>query len=482
MTAALQFELRPYQLEGVEQLRGAYRTGARAPVYQLPTGGGKTMVFSFVTHSAAARGKRVLILVHRVELLQQSSDTLARWGVDHGCISPHYPLTLERRVQVASVQTVARRLGRLEAAGWKPDLIVVDECHHAVAGTWRRVLEAFPGAMCLGVSATPGRLDGRGLGREAGGVFDAMVTGPSIAELIDGGYLARPRVFASRTSIDAELRQLRSIGGDWEQEGLARVMSQRAVIGDAVEHYARLCPGTPAIAFCVSVAHAEQVREQFATAGWRARRIDGGMQAAERASIVAALSEGDLDVMVSCELVSEGFDVPVCGAAILLRPTQSETLFMQQVGRALRSYPGKECAYILDHAENVKRHGLPQIEREWTLAGRGPRAQVPQVKQCPGCYAMLPASTMTCPECEHSFMLMEGEEPREGTGAGGREDPVQVDEQLVEVTEEMVAAARLRARQEVREATTREQLEAIARQRGYNVRWVDHILRARGGR
>jgi DNA repair protein RadD len=472
----LQFELRDYQTQGVDALRAEYRSGRRAPLYQLPTGGGKTMVFAYITHSAVARGKRVWILVHRQELLAQASETLTRWGVPHGCISPHYPTT-DYTVQIASVQTLVRRMHRYPA----PDLIVVDEAHHAVAGTWRRILNTYPQAVTLGVTATAGRLDGRGLGISSGGIFDALVQGPSINELIERGFLARPRVFASRLSLAEDLRALRTRAGDWEQEGLERTMSRNEIIGDAVEHYARLCPGTPAIAFCVSIAHAQAVQQQFSAAGWRARRIDGGMGQEERRGIVGALSDGDLDVMVSVDLVSEGFDVPVCGAAILMRPTQSETLFLQQIGRALRQHPGKECAYILDHAENIKRHGLPQEAREWTLEGRTPRAAAPAVKQCPGCYAMLPASVMTCPECEHCFDVPAAQRG-EATGRGGREVVENHDEQLIEVTPEMVRAAAERRRHEVRNATTREDLETIARARGYNLRWVDHVMSARRGR
>jgi superfamily II DNA or RNA helicase len=460
------FQLRPYQSAGVDALRQSFRNGKTAPIYTLPTGGGKTLVFSYITRNAVNHGHRVLILVHRQELLRQSSATLSRWGVPHGVIAPRHPMT-GQMVQVASVYTAARRVHRIAA----PNLIIIDEAHHVVAGTWQKIIEAFPRAKILGVTATPSRLDGRGLGRHVGGVFDDIVIGPTISELIEGGYLVKPRVFASPRHLNLEGVHTR--GGDFAADDLTRVMSQREIIGDAVAHYARLCPGKPAIAFCTSIEHAKAVTAQFAAGGWRARRIDGTMPDEERTGIVAALAEGDLDVMVSVDLVSEGFDVPACTAAILLRPTQSESLFLQQVGRALRPAPGKDCAYILDHAGNVARHGLPQEEREWTLDGRRAREAAPELKQCPNCFAMLPRAASECPECEHFFG-----EPEAG-GAGERSQPEQVAGELIELTPEIIARRREEQRREVNGARTREELLRIARQRGYNMRWVDHILAAR---
>jgi DNA repair protein RadD len=459
----LNFTLRPYQVAGVEALRAAYRRGRTAPVYTLPTGGGKTLVFSYITRGAVQRGKHVLILVHRAELLRQASDTLTRWGVAHGCISPRYPMTAQM-VQVASVQTVVRRLHRITP----PDLIIIDEAHHVVAGSWQKVVEAFPAARLLGVTATPARLDGRGLGRHCGGAFDELVVGPTIGELIADGFLVRPRVFASPRHLN--LAGVRTRGGDYARDDIGRIMRQREIVGDAVDHYRRICAGTPAIAFCVDIEHAMLVTQQFNAAGLRARRIDGTMGDPERSAVVAALAEGDLDVMVSVDLVSEGFDVPACGAAILLRPTQSMTLFLQQVGRALRPAPGKTCAYILDHAGNVAVHGLPQDAREWTLDGRRLREGGPGVKQCPQCFAMQPNGARVCDECGYSFT-----DSGEGEGRARNE----VDGQLIELTPEIIEAHRRQRASEVAAANTREELLRLARSRGYHPRWVDHVLAAR---
>ena len=409
-------------------------------------------------------GRRVLILVHRAELLRQASRTLDRWGVPHGVIAPGWSMT-SQMVQVGSVQTIVRRLARMAP----PDLIIIDEAHHAVAGTWQKIIEAFPQARLLGVTATPARLDGRGLGRHCGGYFDDLIVGPSIQELIDDGYLVRPRVFVARQRVD--LSGVHMVAGDYNSRELAEAVSATAIIGDAVDHYRRLCPGVPAIAFCVNLDHADAVARSFIAGGFRARRIDGAMNGDDRQQIVSDLEQGRLDVMVSVDLVSEGFDVPVCGAAILMRPTKSEGLYLQQVGRSLRPAPGKDCAFILDHAGNCAAHGLPQEQREWSLDGRvrrEARAVVPVM--CPSCYAMLPTGTRTCPECGCSISLGEAREGREID---------QRDGELIELTAEMIAANRAARQHEVNAATTREALLAIARTRGYNIRWVEHVLAAR---
>lgn len=461
--------LRPYQTAGVDALRASYRAGHRAPLYQLPTGGGKTQSFCYITRNAATAGNRVLILVHRAELLRQCSRTLTQWGVAHGVIAPRHPMT-GHAVQVASVQTVVRRLTRVAP----PTLVIIDEAHHTVAGTWQKVIAAFPRAKLLGVTATPARMDGRGLGAHCGGYFDDLIVGPSVQDLIDGGFLCRPRVFASPRHLN--LDDVRVRGGDFAADDATRVMSAREIVGDAVDHYRRICAGQPAIAFCCSIAHAQTVAAQFNHAGFRARRIDGTMDDTERQAIVASLGNGDLDVMVSVDLVSEGFDVPAVVAAILLRPTQSEGLYLQQVGRALRPAPGKACAYVLDHAGNVARHGLPQDPREWTLDGRRRREEPPALQQCPSCFAMLPRSTRQCPECDCDLSVA-------AAGGGGTRDAIdQSDGELIELTPDMIREYRRQRLQEQGAAQSREDLLRLARQRGYSARWVDHIMASRARR
>ena len=324
--------LRPYQQDLVSALRVSYATGHKAPLVVLPTGGGKTYFFSYVAEQAVARGNRVCILVHRQELLLQASRSLRSMGIAHGLISPMFNMNNEP-VQVASVQTLIRRLKRQTLPF---DLIVSDEAHHAVAGSWRKILDQYPNAKVLGVTATPIRTDGQGLSE----IFDDLIVGASMATLIDMGYLVRPVVYAPPTAVD--LSGVRKRGGDFDAQQLTERMDKPTITGSAVEHYKRLCAGKPAIAFCASVAHAQHVAEQFRQAGFKSVSLDGTMLDTERKAAIDGLANGSIHVLTSCDIVSEGTDIPVVEAAILLRPTQSTGLYLQQVGRALRVVDGKQ--------------------------------------------------------------------------------------------------------------------------------------------
>lgn len=456
--------LRDYQIDMIERVRACYREGAGAPLLQLPTGAGKTVTAGYMMASALDKGRSTLFLVHRVELIRQTSETLTAAGVPHGVIHPDYPST-RHRLQVASVQTVARRLHRVAA----PDLIVIDEAHHTVATTWARIVNHFGNALLLGLTATPCRLDGRGLGTLAGGFFDRLVTGPSMSELIHGGFLAKPRIFASNEHLN--LSSLRTRAGDYEREAASEMMGSAAIVGDAVAHYRAHLSGKRAIAFCTSVANADRYSRAFNDAGIPSSVIDGTMSTIERGRLIRDFTAGTIKVLTSCDLISEGFDVPACDGALLLRPTKSESLYLQQVGRALRVAPGKDSAVILDHAGCVKMHGLPQDNREWTLDGRVPREASEATVRCPTCFAMLPRGTQVCPECE---TVLADEEANGGDGTTRNRDREVVDGNLIELTPELMEEIRRRRRMEVHNANSREDFERIAAERGYRRGWV-HI-------
>lgn len=456
--------LRPYQADAVSNLRASYASGNRAPLFCLSTGGGKTRIFTHVAQQAVARGNSVVILVHRQELLMQASRSLREMGVAHGLISPRFARNNEP-VQIASVQTLIRRLKRHPE---QFDLIVVDEAHHAVAGTWRKIIDLMPNAKILGVTATPIRTDGQGLSE----IFDDLIVGASMASLIDMGYLVKPIVYAPPTAVD--LAGVRKRGGDFDSRQLTERMDKPTITGSAVEHYRKLCPYKPAIAFCASVEHAKHVAEQFNAAGFRARSIDGTMTDAERRNAIEDLGNGGLHVLTSCDIVSEGTDIPVVEAAILLRPTQSTGLYIQQVGRALRSAPGKTRAIVLDHVGNVLRHGMPEEMRDWTLDGIAKPASANDneptiaVKQCEKCFACFKPSPV-CPSCGHIATTKE----RVLTETEG---------ELKEVDPAEIEAMRRKQKQEIGRARTLEELQKLAKEKGYSRGWAYHIHKARSQR
>ena len=362
LAAPVALELRDYQADDVRKLRNCYSWGNRAVCYQLPTGGGKTVVFSYIVSGAVAKGRKVAVVVHRRELVSQASAKLTWAGVPHGIQARGLDRDHDEPVQVMSIQTIINRLDALPQFG----LIVLDECHHCRAATWAKFLASQPDAHILGVSATPARLDGKGLGKAWDGPFDALVTGPTMQTLIDAGHLAPTRCFVPARRIDTS--GLRKVAGDFAAgDELAKRAS--VVTGDAVAEFTEKAAGKSAIAFCVTVEHAEDVARTFAEAGYRTACVHGATPKDERDAMITGLGDGSLDVLTSCEVISEGLDVPSVGCVILLRPTGSLTIYLQQVGRGMRPKAGGEPLIILDHAANSVRHGLPEDERLWTLDG-----------------------------------------------------------------------------------------------------------------
>ena len=457
-------QLRRYQQQAIEDLRDAYRAGSRAPLLCLPTGGGKTVILANIAAQAAAKGRQVLILVHRRELIHQTASKLQWAGLDHGIIATGHPAT-DHAVQVASVQTLVRRLAGM---AWSPSLVIIDEAHHAAAGSWRQILNHWPDAYRLGVTATPCRLDGRGLSE----AFDHLVMGPSVADLVFWGFLSAARIYAP--PVVADLSGVRRRAGDYANDQAAAAMDRPTVTGDAIAHYQRLAAGQQAIAFCCNVAHAVSVCDAFKTAGIGAALLLGNTT--DRDQVVAQYAAGAVRVLVTVDVVSEGFDVPAASCAILLRPTQSLGLYLQQVGRVLRPSPGKDAAVILDHVGNVTRHGFPDDPREWSLAegivrgGRG--TAVPSVRTCPQCYAAFKPQPI-CPVCGAACAPIRSTKIRQLMG------------ELKELKREQVQqriAERDRAKRERQAARTLPQLLALAKERGYSPGWAYRIHQARGQR
>lgn len=374
-------QLRPYQNDLVQKVRQAWRQGFKAPCIVLPCGGGKSCIVAEMARQTTLNGKRVLFLVHRKELCEQIEKTFALWGVNMDLCA------------VMMVQTATRRLAKLE----KPALIITDENHHSLARTYRRIYDYFPDAYRVGVTATPIRLNGGGLGD----VNDKLIVGVSAEWLIDNDCLSSYDYFAP-TLVD--LSGVHTRGGEFVTGDIEKKVIVARVFGDVIKHYRQLADGKKAICYCASIKHSQRMVDAFAAAGISAAHIDGTTPKAERAAIVEAFRRGDIRILCNVDLISEGFDVPDCECSILLRPTKSLTLYIQQSMRCMRYRPNKR-AVIIDHVGNYARFGLPDQDRAWSLDPK-PEEKAEQeikIKTCPKCFytfrAPPPGKPVICPCC-----------------------------------------------------------------------------------
>lgn len=469
-------QLRDYQTAIVERDRELMLKGVHRILNQAPTGAGKTALTVHMFGTAAAKGMRSWFIVHRRELVKQSVDAFDRAGIKFGIVAAGFQRSPKQLIQICSIQTLARCYKEL----LRPKLIAWDECHHLAAKSWEVIFKALPDAFHVGLTATPERLDGTGLGK----FFDELVLGPSVAELIEEGWLSPYRLFAPP---GVSIKGVHTRMGDFVRGELAHAVDKPAITGDALKHYLKLAAGKRAVAFCVSVEHSKHVTAQFNAAGIRAEHVDGETDVEERDQATKSFAKGTSLLLSNVELFGEGFDLPAIEVAILLRPTQSLGLYLQQVGRALRPVYAtgfdlstasgrkaaiaagpKPYAIILDHAGNCERHGLPDQVREWSLEGRSSKTGGSSgafVRTCPKCSAAQFPGPVACKICGHVF----GVNPREVEYREG---------DLVEL--ETAAANFLKGR-EVKDAQTLEVLinYGIKKRYRFPEKWAEHVLGAR---
>ena len=386
------FSLWPHQHTLYTEIESAWSRNIRSVCAQLSTGGGKTRIIRMIVDAHAAAKKVIYVVAHRSTLVRQLSDELTEGGIQHGIIQSGAPY-LRYRVQVCSMATLVNRVHKLP----EPEVIIIDESHHSLNNSYQKIITAWPTALVLGMTATPERPDGKPLSN----IFQHLITGPQPRELIDDGYLCDYDYYAPG---DVDMTGAHKRGGDYVQsESLERV-DKKQIIGSAVDHYREYADHQPAIASCVSIAHAEHVAEQFRESGYRAVAVHSKMDPRFVQRSINGLRDGSLDVLSQCEMLGEGVDIKGAVALIGLRPTASLVVFLQHVGRVLRISPGKTGAVILDHVGNWERHGLPDDPREWSLEGRVKRETgQAKLKRCPGCLRPVPISTRVCPHCGNQW-------------------------------------------------------------------------------
>lgn len=376
-TAMKSHKLRAYQRTAIESARRAL-TKSGSCVLQMPTGAGKTRCAAEII--STSRGM-IWFVCHRREIIRQAAKAFAGAGIDFGIVSPEHEFEPNKRVQIASVQTLPNRMKEMRS----PKLVIWDECHHVAAKSWSRIRNALHSAKHLGLTATPERLDGKGLAEW----FKELVVGPGIRNLIDKKYLSDFRYFAPS---EPDLTSAKLQAGDYKKADIAKAMNVPVLIGDAIDEYKVKAKGKRALVFCAGVEASQELVRRFNKAGIKAAHVDGTTPVTERDAAIAGMASGKIKVLSNVEVFTEGFDLPAIDAVILMRPTKSLALFLQMIGRGLRKTAGKDGAIIFDHAGLWLDHGWPDADMQWSLEGGARRAQIAAAKAGGG-------RLRRCPEC-----------------------------------------------------------------------------------
>jgi superfamily II DNA or RNA helicase len=394
-------ELRLYQRQAVEALREDLRRKLSRLLLVAPTGSGKTIIAAYIVASALLKHSRVLFIAHRRELITQAYAKLVEADIattSLGIMMAQHKLTRPGApVQIACIDTLRHR--ELPPA----DLVIVDEAHRSLSNSYLKVIDHYiaQGARVLGLTATPFRGNGGGLGD----VYEKLVVVATPGELIRQGYIVEPRVFSSAAKdFERALRGVRVRGGDYVEADLAELMGQAVLVGNIVEDWHKHAFGLRTVAFSVNVAHSMLIRDRFLEAGVAAEHIDAHTPDSLRDAILERLRLGITLIVCNCGILCEGWDQPPVKCAILARPTKSPVLYLQQAGRILRPWEGLR-PIILDHARNALTHGLPQDDRQYSLVPKKPSEVYmgAPVKVCPECHAMVDLACRKCPECGYVF-------------------------------------------------------------------------------
>lgn len=464
-------ELFPDQVDAYQALRHELRTNDSVMLQASPRFG-KTVVAAYIAQQVIKKGGRLCFSVHRKELLRQTMKSFSKYGIKFGIIADGYPANYYEPIQLASIDTLKNRLGSIP----KFTVYIPDEAHFCAATGWARVLKYMldHGAKAVGLSGTPWRLSGEPMGN----YFQSMVRGPAVADLIARGRLSSYKLYCPS---HADMTKVKTNNGDFSGSSTDEAMEKSAIYGDSINSYKKYAYGMRAVAYCVSRSRCEKYAAELRAAGVTAVAIDGTTSDDARKRAIMDFAEGRAMVLVSCLLVTEGFDLSAqvdmdvtVECIIDLAPTRSLSRHYQKIMRCMtaKDFP----AVIIDHANNVCRMinlygwGFPDDPVEWSLEGREKKARSKNdetepresIKQCPECYAVHKPAPV-CPECGHVHEVKERKIE-------------EIDSEMTEIDPE---AIRRQARQEQGQAKTPGDLAALAAKRGYKPGYADHVARAR---
>lgn len=430
----------------VNEARNAIANGSKGVLIQSPPGSGKSVIIATIAKLATDKKNHVLFIVHRKELVEQIQNTFSRQQVD------------EQYTTIMTVGKVANRLDRLPY----PSIIITDETHHSRAKTYKKIYDYYSKSFRLGFTATPWRMNGKGFTD----IYDEMIRGKEVDWLIENNFLA-PFDYYAPTLADLEKLKTSS-HGDYTKKSMDDAVSN-AIFGDVVEHYKHLANGRKAILYAHSIEASKRLAETFNEKGIKAIHADSKTPPKERSEIMDKFRKGEIPVLCNVDLISEGFDVPDCSCVILVRPTASLVLYLQQSMRSMRYQKGKR-AIIIDHVGNYARHGLPNTEHEWTIKSRAKKKKrevdTLPVKNCPSCHAVNHSRVRFCYMCGEEFQT-------------DQSDKQQVDAELQRIDEvkfktdyRKIRLKQKYANKKVEELETLEDFYLFAMARNYKLGWI----------
>lgn len=444
------YSLRDYQIDLIDKVDNAFKN-YRKVLLVAPCGSGKTVIASSLIQSEYFDNHKVWFIVHRKELLDQAEQTFKNLGLP------------EDSCKVYMIQSLKNKLSKITE---KPDIIVTDEAHHSTSNTYKRLVDAFQSTRILGLTATPTRLGGSPLGD----LFDTMIQGVSANDLIKRKYLADYDYYAPK--VDLDFTEARIVAGDYSKADIDMLMNKPKIYGDILNNFKTLAANRKTIAYCSSIEYSKKIAEMFNDNGFKAVHFDGSTPKKERDKIIQDFRDGKIQILCNVDLVGEGFDVPDCECVLLLRPTQSLSLYIQQATRCLRPNENKK-AIIIDFVGNAYRHGMPTEDRKWTLTEKikcSNKSGEPEilVRQCTNCFKCYQGTARVCPYCEYD---------------NGKTRKQISEEEALEL-EKITEIKKKEAKREQAMAHDYESLVALGKKRGYKnpQYWAKIILKSRGGR
>lgn len=393
--------LRPYQENGLELIRGELRAGKKRIILKLPTGGGKTVMFSHIAKTLSLK-HQVTIIMQRRQLVFQTADKFKQYfGLETQIVMANAPLKQkESNIKICSIDTLSRRLELPDSPYY-----IIDECHDTTSPKYHNLLSRIQDRIWFGFTATPYRTGNKGLS-----LWETCVSPITARELIAQGDLVKPKIYAPKV-IDTS--GIKTRNGDFDQKSLAQKASESVIVGDIIQTWKKYAEGRPTILFAVNIEHSSIMAEAFRQAGIPAIHCDAGHNQQEREKAISDLQTGRIKILCNVNIFSTGVDIPEASCLSLCRPTQSLILYIQQVGRGLRPDKQKNDCIVLDHAGNVHRHGLPHDEYPPQLtdgkSGSGNSLSGIAVKTCEICFAVFEAAEIICPSCGHTNSKKERE-------------------------------------------------------------------------